>query len=142
MPERLPTTDEVRRRMSAQKRTDTKLELELRRALFAAGFRYRVGYRVPGMPRRTIDIAFPGKKVAVFIDGCFWHRCPEHYVPVKNNAEWWEAKLARNVERDAETTAALEESGWRVVRIWEHEEVADALLRLGSILKNEKPTNR
>lgn len=135
MSENLPTTEGVRRRMSAQKVADTKLELALRRGLFAEGYRYRVGYPVPGMARRTIDIAFPRRKVAVFIDGCFWHRCPEHYVPVKNNAEWWEAKLGRNVDRDAETTAVLTAQDWTVVRVWEHESVEHALGRITRVLE-------
>lgn len=120
--------------MSAQKRADTKLELELRHALFAAGYRYRVGYPVPGMPRRSIDICFPRRKVAIFVDGCFWHRCPEHYVPVKNNAAWWETKLDRNVERDRDTRASMEQVGWRVVRVWEHESVDDAFGRVERML--------
>lgn len=139
MTQHLETTQAVRKRMAAQKRADTKLELELRHALFAAGYRYRVGYPVPGMARRSIDVAFPGRKVAIFIDGCFWHRCPEHYVAVKNNAEWWETKLGRNVERDLETTAWLKASGWLVVRVWEHESVADVLHRLIPVLQSERP---
>lgn len=134
MSERLQTTEAVRRRMSAQKRGDTELELELRRALFAAGYRYRVGYPVPSMPRRSIDIAFPRREVAVFIDGCFWHRCPEHYVAVKNNSDWWEAKLQRNVERDQETVQELDSQGWRVVRVWEHEDPSEALARVVEVL--------
>lgn len=136
MRERLQTTPEVRKRMAAQRRVDTQLELALRRALFAEGYRYRVAYPVPGMPRRTIDICFPRRKVAVFIDGCFWHRCPEHYVAVKNNSMWWEAKLQRNVERDQETTEKLVGQGWRVVRIWEHEAPAEALGRLTDALED------
>lgn len=95
--------------------------MQFRRALFAQGLRYRVNYPVPGLPRRTIDIAFPKQKVAVFVDGCFWHSCPEHSVPPKSNSAWWQDKLRRNVERDCETGEALESFGWRVVRIWEHD---------------------
>lgn len=120
--------------MSTQKRAGTGLEIALRRALFAAGYRYRVDYPVPGMPRRSIDIAFTRRKVAVFVDGCFWHRCPEHYVAVKNNSSWWEAKLQRNVERDHETTEWLDQQGWRVIRVWEHESAQDALSRLTGVL--------
>lgn len=106
--------------MSEQKRLGTAPEIALRKLLFAQGLRYRVGYKVPGMPRRTIDIAFPKQKVAVFIDGCFWHGCPEHCVPPKNNAEWWANKLDGNIARDEGTTDHLVASGWTVVRLWEH----------------------
>ena len=92
-----------------------------------AGFRYRVDYQLPGIPRRRADIVFPKQRVAVFVDGCFWHRCPDHATFPKTNAEWWRAKLARNWERDRETDQLLIANGWRVVRVWEHESLADAL---------------
>jgi DNA mismatch endonuclease (patch repair protein) len=112
--------------MQTQSRENTEPEARLRRLLWAKGRRYRVGYPVPGHPRRSIDIAFPGKRVAVFVDGCFWHRCPDHSVPVKNNQSWWHAKLARNVDRDLETTKELEAQGWRVLRVWEHTDPTEA----------------
>lgn len=112
--------------MSNQKRAGTTPEMLLRRALFAAGYRYRLGWKVPGLPRRTIDIAFPGRRVAVFVDGCFWHGCSDHYVPPKNNAAWWSVKIARNIERDRETDSALLAAGWSSVRVWEHEPLIDA----------------
>lgn len=108
--------------MVGQLRAGTTPEMLLRRELHARGLRYRVGYRVPGLPRRTIDIAFTRAKVAVFVDGCFWHRCPEHFIPVKRNADWWSSKLQANVERDRDTDRVLSQLGWTVVRIWEHEE--------------------
>lgn len=123
-----PKDEHVRRRMETQKRLSTSPELKLRQELHRRGLRYRVGLKVPGLSRRTIDIAFTRAKVAVFVDGCFWHRCPEHYVPVKNNAGWWEAKLKANVARDLDTTRTLQTLGWRVVRVWEHtptDEAAD-----------------
>jgi DNA mismatch endonuclease (patch repair protein) len=76
---------------------------------------------VPGLPRRTIDIAFTRAKVAVFVDGCFWHGCPEHGTKPTSNRGWWVAKLAANVARDRHTCEQLERTGWKVVRIWEHE---------------------
>jgi len=123
--ELVPPSDAVRRRMKTQRRVDTKAETTLRRALFADGRRYRVALPVPGLPRRTIDIAFPGRKVAVFVDGCFWHGCTEHYVPPKNNAGWWEDKIRGNVARDQNTSEILAEAGWTVVRLWEHVPVGD-----------------
>ncbi|MFG3123423.1 very short patch repair endonuclease [Streptomyces sp. NPDC048201] len=114
--------------MSRQVSKDTKAELAVRRLLHAAGLRYRVEYPVPGMARRRIDVAFTRAKVAVLIDGCFWHGCPQHATQPKANAEWWREKLARNVTRDLETTQHLTARGWTVLRFWEHEapeEVAD-----------------
>lgn len=123
-----PTTDAATsRRMSRQRTRDTAPEVALRRALHRLGYRYLVDAPLPGMPRRRADIVFTARKVAVFVDGCFWHGCPEHGTwPVKNGA-WWESKLKANLERDRDTTARLEEIGWTVVRIWEHEGPDEAL---------------
>ncbi|MFH9431223.1 very short patch repair endonuclease [Streptomyces sp. NPDC017615] len=107
--------------MSRQVSKDTKAELAVRRLLHAAGLRYRVEYPVPGMARRRIDVAFTRAKVAVLIDGCFWHGCPQHATQPKANAEWWREKLARNVTRDLGTTQHLTARGWTVLRFWEHE---------------------
>ncbi len=113
--------------MSRQATRDTAPEMALRRRLHAAGFRYRVDHRpVPGLRRRA-DLVFTRRRVAVFVDGCFWHRCPQHGTRPSSNAEWWEAKLARNAERDAETNRLLTDAGWRVVRIWEHEDPETAV---------------
>ncbi|GAA0435565.1 hypothetical protein GCM10010357_66280 [Streptomyces luteireticuli] len=108
--------------MSRQASRDTNPELAVRRLLHSAGHRYRLHRPVPGMPRRTIDIAFPGLRIAVFLDGCFWHGCPEHATSPKANAEWWRQKLDRNMARDLETNRILEEAGWTVLRFWEHED--------------------
>lgn len=116
-----PISDDVRRRFEKQKRRDTKPEMDLRRRLHAMGLRYRIDRIVlPGVRRRA-DIVFPGAKVAVFVDGCFWHLCPEHGNIPKNNREWWRAKLHRNVERDRDTDERLRSDGWHVERVWEHE---------------------
>lgn len=132
-----PISASVSRRMEEQRRRDTAPEILLRRVLHKRGHRYRVSYPVPGMPRRTIDIAFPGRKVAVFVDGCFWHGCPEHGVRPTHNAEWWRVKLAGNKTRDDETTAHLQENGWVVVRVWEHEEPISALGEIEMILRSK-----
>ena len=104
-------------------RANTGPELALRRQLHTRGLRYRVNLRgIPGRP----DIAFTRARIAVFVDGCFWHRCPDHGVLPKHNAEWWEAKLAETVARDRRKDSALRECGWTVIHVWEHEDPADA----------------
>lgn len=114
------TSAQVSTRMSVARRRDTAPEVALRRALFARGLRYRVAYPVPGQRRRTIDVAFTRAKVAVFVDGCFWHGCPEHGTKPRSNSGWWQEKLAANAARDADTDRVLDALGWTVVRIWEH----------------------
>ncbi len=111
----------VAKRMSRQGVRDTQPELRVRRLLFAAGLRYRKHYPVPDYPRRSIDIAFPHQRLAIFLDGCFWHGCADHKSAPKANASWWAAKVEENRRRDWETTAVLEGRGWRVMRFWEHE---------------------
>ncbi|WP_304804050.1 very short patch repair endonuclease [Nocardioides sp.] len=106
--------------MSTLARRDTKPELLLRKELHRRGLRYRVQVKVPGNKRRTIDIAFTRVRLAVYMDGCFWHGCPTHVHRPKANREWWDWKIARNRERDEDTTRRLEEAGWRVLRVWEH----------------------
>lgn len=122
--------------MSRQATRDTEPELQLRRELHRLGFRYRVDHPLPGMPRRRADILFTRAKVAVFVDGCFWHGCPEHKTAPANNAAWWAAKLARNAERDRETDAHLVSLGWTVVRVWEHETMEQAAADIGRIIRS------
>ena len=102
--------------MSAVRHFDTAPELTLRRELSKLGLRYRTHYG-----EEKIDIAFPSKKVAVFVDGCFWHLCPKHRGFPASNRSYWVPKLKRNTQRDKETNARLKKAGWTVVRIWEHE---------------------
>jgi DNA mismatch endonuclease (patch repair protein) len=113
--------------MRRQRRRDTKLEIEIRRALHALGYRFRVDYRAEPSLRARPDIVFTRKRVVVFVDGCFWHSCPQHATQPTNNADWWRDKLSANVARDRRTTDAFEGLGWRVVRIWEHEDIDDAV---------------
>ncbi|MFD5915304.1 very short patch repair endonuclease [Kitasatospora sp. NPDC058201] len=115
----------VATRMSRQASRDTAQEVAVRRLLFKWGLRFRKNARVPGMPRRTVDILFPGPRIAVFLDGCFWHGCPEHKTSPKANAVWWRTKLDKNVARDRETTSHLVDEGWTVLRFWEHESADD-----------------
>lgn len=115
--------------MQAIRGRDTVPELAVRRELHARGLRYRVGVPIPGMPRRSIDIAWSGR-IAVFIDGCFWHGCPQHSSPPKAHPEYWGPKIENNRLRDAQTQSHLEERGWIVMRFWEHQsvrEVADTI---------------
>ncbi|GAA1434555.1 very short patch repair endonuclease [Microlunatus lacustris] len=112
-------------RMSRLKRRDNGPELAVRRLLHAAGLRYRVAWPVPGQRRRTIDIAFTRLRLAVFIDGCFWHGCPQHLHVPKNNAAWWVRKIETNRGRDADVTAQLGSMGWTVKRFWEHQDPAE-----------------
>ncbi|MEV8522652.1 very short patch repair endonuclease [Streptomyces sp. NPDC052000] len=121
MSDAVPSSPSVSARMSRQGTRDTAPELAVRKLLHAAGLRYRVNVPVPGMPRRTIDIVFGSAKIAVFLDGCFWHGCPQHATQPKANAEWWRAKLEKNIARDRETTEHLTAAGWTVLRFWEHE---------------------
>ncbi|MEW2608897.1 very short patch repair endonuclease [Streptomyces sp. NPDC047880] len=107
--------------MSRQSSLDAAPAVAVRRLLHTAGLRYRVNVPVPGMPRRTIDIVFTKAKIAVFMDGCFWHGCPEHATQPEANAEWWRAKLDKNMARYAEMTDHLMAEGWTVLRFWEHE---------------------
>ncbi len=114
--------------MQANRSRDTKPELEIRRRLHELGLRYRVA--IPPEPglRRRADIVFTRARVAVFIDGCFWHGCPEHGRSTFNhNAEYWPAKIAANVSRDADTNARLYAAGWHVLRYWEHEDAGDVV---------------
>jgi DNA mismatch endonuclease (patch repair protein) len=116
--------------MQGNKSKNTQPEVAVRRLLHASGLRYRVGIRPVSTIRRTADIVFTRAKVAVFIDGCFWHGCAEHYVEPKSNQSYWLPKIAANRARDAETTALLEAYGWRVLRYWEHltsQEVAQGI---------------
>ena len=113
-------------RMSKAKRRDTAPEMLLRRELHRRGRRFRVVMKVPGNNRRTIDIAFPRQKLAVFVDGCFWHGCPQHGTRPSSNAEWWSTKISANVARDRDTDRLLAERGWTVIRVWEHENAGSA----------------
>jgi len=128
----------VRARMSSQARRNTTPELALRSALHRRGLRFRVHRRpIPGL-RREADLVFSAVRVAVFVDGCFWHGCPEHATWPKSNAEWWRLKLTANRERDAETDARLADAGWLSLRVWEHESTDEAANRLVSAIANRR----
>lgn len=118
--------------MRANRRRDTKPELAVRRLVHAAGFRYRVDARPLPQLNRRADMVFGRARVAVFIDGCYWHGCPEHGTAAKANASYWSTKITRNKERDAETDRQLAASGWTVVRAWEHEDPSSVAVAIQS----------
>ncbi len=122
--------------MQANKGRDTKPELALRRAVHALGLRYRVDHPLvlPGVRRRG-DLVFTRARVAVFLDSCFWHSCPEHGTRPGTNADFWRTKIERNVERDTETNRLLREAGWIVIRVWEHEAPATVAPQVLTVVK-------
>ena len=122
--------------MKGNRRADTKPELALRRALHGQGYRYRKDYRLdlPGGIRVRPDIVFTARRVAVFVDGCFWHCCPEHGSQPAANTWYWEPKLRRNVERDRAADTALGQAGWTVVRLWEHDSLEGAIAAVVAVL--------
>jgi DNA mismatch endonuclease, patch repair protein len=137
------TPEQRSRCMSRIGPRDTKPEKTIRRRLWSMGLRYRINYPLPGKP----DIVFRREKIAIFIDGCFWHRCPFHYQSPSTNAEFWEKKISSNVRRDREIDEKLSSSGWNVIRYWEHEVkenlervVQDIIHRLVS--KNPTPSSK
>ncbi|MER7516215.1 very short patch repair endonuclease [Streptomyces sp. NPDC126499] len=116
--------------MQRTPRRDTRPELALRRAVHARGLRYRVSIRPLPSLRRTADLVFTRAKVAVFLDGCFWHGCPQHYYASGTNSDYWTLKINKNRERDADTDRRLIEAGWVVVRVWGHEDPLSAADRV------------
>ncbi len=128
-----PSSAAARARFRAQRRRDTAPELAVRRLLHVRGLRYRVDTApLPGVRRRA-DVVFTRVKVAVFVDGCFWHSCPVHATRPKANAAWWRAKLEATVRRDRDTDTTLAAAGWMVVRVWEHEPALEAADRVAQV---------
>ncbi|WP_217179803.1 very short patch repair endonuclease [Streptomyces sp. AC495_CC817] len=121
-----------RRNMQAIRSRDTTPERLIRQLLHAQGLRYRVAARPLPNLRRTADMVFRPTKVAVFIDGCYWHGCPEHYVPPKTNQGYWSDKVARNMARDRDTDQRLTEAGWTVLRFWEHESSSECAAQIAA----------
>lgn len=133
-PESWASSAGTRRSMIANRRRDTSPEWKVRRLLHARGLRYRVDLPLPFDKRRRADITFTRAKVVVFIDGCFWHGCPQHYVAPKSHPEYWGPKIEANAARDAQTTRQLEDLGWTVLRFWEHEDPQDVADRIEAVI--------
>ncbi|MGC4946462.1 very short patch repair endonuclease [Streptomyces sp. DT224] len=127
-----------RRNMQAIRSRDTQPERLIRRLVHANGLRYRVAARPLPDLRRTADLVFRPAKVAVFIDGCYWHGCPEHYVPPKTNPGYWSDKVARNMARDRDTDKRLAEAGWAVLRFWEHQDSDVCALEIVSTVRERR----
>lgn len=129
------TPEPVRAIMRGNKSSDTRPEVALRSALHALGYRFRKDFRIrEGTRGIRADLVFTRLRVAVFVDGCFWHGCPEHGTWPRNNAGFWRDKIEGNVRRDRDTDARLEAEGWTVMRVWEHESPADAAARIAAVV--------
>jgi DNA mismatch endonuclease, patch repair protein len=120
--------------MRSNKGRDTRPEVALRSAVHRLGLRYRVSVRPLKNLRRTADLVFPQAKVAVFLDGCFWHGCPEHHTVAVTNAQFWADKVKGNIARDRDTDQRLKDAGWISIRIWEHEDPWAAARRVRNVV--------
>jgi DNA mismatch endonuclease, patch repair protein len=136
------SNSKARSRMQSQRARDTAPELKIRRLLYCSGMRYRVDRAPIAGLRRRADILFSSARVAVFIDGCFWHSCPEHGSKPKVNSEQWQAKLLHNLERDRDTDQRIQNAGWAVVRVWEHEEPSAAVTKIIASVRSRQPKAR
>jgi DNA mismatch endonuclease (patch repair protein) len=136
MPRVSPSSHEASLRLARVRQKDTNVELALRKELHAKGLRYRLHVPLLTKPRRVPDIVFSSAKVAIFVDGCFWHGCPEHGSWPKSNAQFWREKIEANRARDADTDQRLQASGWQVVRVWAHESAPQAAKRIEEIVRS------
>ena len=135
-----PSSPAATATMKANRRVDTRPEALLRSALHRRGLRFRKDvYLRVGEVRTKADIVFPRHRIAVYLDGCFWHCCPEHGQLPRANRGYWKPKLERNVRRDKEVTKALSREGWTVIRIWEHEPIELASRRIQAAVRSTKP---
>jgi len=134
----IPSSEAALKRMQAAKPRDTAPEKALRSALYKKGLRFRVDVKPVKELNRRADIVFRSAKVAVFVDGCFWHGCPIHGTQAKANATFWRNKITQNQKRDANTTKRLREADWKVIRVWEHENVEKASQKLNNTIRKRK----
>ncbi|WP_367620162.1 very short patch repair endonuclease [Nocardia sp. PE-7] len=128
----------VRAVMRANRRRDTGPEMALRKELYRRGLRYRVDVRPLAGLRRTADIVFATDRVAIFVDGCFWHGCPSHHRPAVKNSDFWRRKIDANRDRDRDTSAKLHEAGWTVIRVWEHDRPDSAAERIQAAVRRHR----
>jgi DNA mismatch endonuclease, patch repair protein len=135
MPRVSPSSHEASLRLARVRQKDTDAELSLRKELHARRLRYRLHVPLLTKPRRVADIVFSSAKVAIFVDGCFWHGCPEHASWPKSNAQFWREKIEANRARDADTDQRLQALGWRVVRVWAHEGATKAAQRIEDVVR-------
>jgi DNA mismatch endonuclease (patch repair protein) len=129
---------DVARRMRATRQRDTPAELALRRLLHRRGLRYQVDSRPTPKVKNRADIVFPREMVAVFVDGCFWHGCPEHGTWPKANADWWRRKIEANRQRDRKVVTTLEADGWVAMRMWEHEDLELSADRVEELIRSRR----
>jgi DNA mismatch endonuclease (patch repair protein) len=129
---------DVRASMQGNRARDTKPELALRSQLHALGLRYRVSARPVPDVRLTADVVFTRARVAVFVDGCYWHGCPDHHRPARKNSEFWTEKIATNRRRDTDVNQMLSQAGWEVVRVWEHEDPGEAARRINEVVRSRR----
>lgn len=135
----VPSSPAVRLRMMRQPSRNTPIEVAFRRILHARGLRFRIHRRpLPGIPR-TADVVFGPSRVAVYVDGCFWHGCPEHYMKPLSNPGYWLPKIEGNRRRDVDTDARLTAAGWLAFRVWEHENLEEAADRLEAVIASRRP---
>ena len=112
------TKEQRHKNMTNIRSTNTRIEKDVTKALWNLGYRFRKNAKtLPGKP----DIAIQKYKIVIFLDSCFWHKCPEHFKKPKSNLEYWEPKIKRNIERDAEINQYYKDNNWHILRIWEHE---------------------
>lgn len=130
-----PSSHEASLRMARVRQKGTDAELSLRRELHARGLRYRLQVPLLTKPRRVADIVLPRTRVAVFVDGGFWHECPEHVSWSKSSAQFWRDKIEANRVRDADTDRRLSASGWRLIRVWAHESANEVAERIANIVR-------
>ena len=133
-----PSTPSVRHLMQSVRRTGTKPEKHIGEELFQRGLQFNTDTRPIAELRLTADLVFLPEKLSVFIDGCFWHGCPNHFRPPFTNSDWWEEKVSETVRRDARQSVRLNDAGWSVVRVWEHEDPSEAADRIIAALTSRR----
>lgn len=142
MPRVVSSSPSASRRMANVRQKGTDAEVALRQEMHRVGLRYRIDYEVLRNPRRVADMAFPGRKIAIFVDGCFWHGCPEHATWPKQNADFWRQKIEANRQRDSDTNERLRSLGWTVLRFWSHESPAEAARTIAHMVATTDPKHR